>query len=135
MIKRIFDKLKQKFRIYQTNKLLSLDRTDVKTIRCGNDYGGFDVASGYADKTSQSRNLIVYSFGIGEDLSFSEDVLKKWNSDIYAFDPTPKSVKYVRQHHLSANKQFHFFPFGLSDKDGSGFFHLPKNEIMSQGLF
>ena len=133
MFKSIFNKLTRRLKSYRTKKLFSPRRTDILTTRCGNDYGGFDVASEYPDKISESRNLIVYSFGIGEDLSFSEDMLKKWNCDIYAFDPTPKSIKYVQNHHLFKNECFHFFPFGLSDKDGTGYFHLPKNENYVSG--
>ena len=71
----------------------------------------------------------MYSFGIGEDLSFSQDLLKRWNCDIYAFDPTPKAIAYVRQSHLGAQDNFHFYEWGISDRDGTGQFHLPKEEL------
>ena len=133
MIKRILNKIRQRFKRLSENKLFSPHRTDILTTRCGNNYGGFDVAKEYADKISTERKLVVYSFGIGEDLSFSEEILKKWPCEIYAFDPTPKSIKYVKSHPLFSNEHFHFYPFGISEKDGSGSFHLPKNENYVSG--
>lgn len=81
------------------------------------------------DVINSERSLIIYSFGIGEDLSFSQDLLKKWKCDIYAFDPTPKAIQYVRQSRLNQLDNFHFYEWGISDKDGTGQFHLPKEEL------
>lgn len=43
-------------------------------IKCGSEYGGFSVA----DIFKNDESPIVYSFGIGEDLSFSEAVIEKF---------------------------------------------------------
>ncbi len=59
------------------------------TVRMGNSYGGFEVAAGKLDK----EGVIVYSFGIGEDLSFSDDIIKRFDARVYAYDPTPKSIR------------------------------------------
>ncbi len=53
--------------------------------------------------------------------------MKKYNPNIYAFDPTPKAIKYVENHQISKNQNFHFYPFGISDKNEIAKFHLPKN--------
>lgn len=87
--------------------------------RWGTEYGGF-----YIPKTFGKKNLLVYSFGIGEDLSFSEQVVISGGT-VYAFDPTPKAIKYVENHSLFSNPRFHFYPYGLSDKDGEEYFYLP----------
>lgn len=96
----------------------------------GSRYGGFNVATDIYDS---EEKLVVYSFGIGEDLTFSETVLDSFDCDIYAFDPTPKSIKYVETHSLSKNSRFHFYPYGISDKDETGQFHLPVNEEYVSG--
>ena len=88
----------------------------------GTEYGGF-----YLPKSFDIENSVVYSFGIGEDLSFSEAVIEK-GGEVYAFDPTPKSVKFVENHRLYSNLKFHFYPYGLSDKDGKEEFYLPKRD-------
>lgn len=88
--------------------------------RWGTEYGGFYVPK----KFNVKEPFLVYSFGIGEDLSFSEEVIAR-GGICYAFDPTPKAIKYVENHELSGNPRFHFFPIGLSDKNGMEDFYLP----------
>lgn len=85
----------------------------------GTEYGGF-----YLPKNFVNENCVVYSFGIGGDLSFSEAVIEE-GGVVYAFDPTPKSIGFVENHKLFSNPNFHFFPYGLSDKDGKEKFYLP----------
>ncbi len=87
----------------------------------GNGYGGF-----YLDPTAVPENAIVYSFGIGEDISFDQAIIAKHNCDVYGFDPTPKSIAWV-----SSNKvpeKFHFHPYGIGEKTGIVTFNLPKNK-------
>jgi FkbM family methyltransferase len=87
----------------------------------GNGYGGFYVFPQILDK-----NSIVYSFGIGEDVSFDLEVIKNHGCNVYGFDPTPKSIDWVNQQHLP--KEFQFFPFGISTLSGFETFYLPKND-------
>ncbi len=68
---------------------------------------------------------IVYSFGIGEEISFDLEMIKRYHAQVFAFDPTPKSIRWVEQNVKS--NSFHFMPVGLSEKDGIEKFHLPKN--------
>ena len=106
----------------------------IKTEKCGTDYGGFNIAADYI-KTS---NPIVYSFGIGEDISFDRAVIEKYNAKVYGFDPTPKSIKWISA--LKSDKcwggvfeSFTFFPYGISDCDGKVKFYLPLNENYVSG--
>lgn len=94
----------------------------------GTEYGGF-----YIPKSFQTNpGFIVYSFGIGEDLSFSEEAIARGGS-IYAFDPTPKSMKFVENHRLNGHPRFHFFPYGLAARNGKAAFYLPINEEYVSG--
>ncbi len=68
---------------------------------------------------------IVYSFGVGEDISFDEELMKN-GCEIYAYDPTPKSKVFVEKRQLPSS--FHFNPFGLADYDGEAKFYLPEND-------
>lgn len=97
-------------------------------ICCGNAYGGFDVVI-----RENIKNPIVYSFGIGEDLSFSQAVIDQLGAEVYAFDPTPKSIKFVNESKLCNNPHFHFFPYGISDKDQKEHFYLPTNNEYVSG--
>ncbi len=130
MIKRVINKVKKVLNIQYYRKLLKADMASHEISMFGTEYGGFHIATDIYDK---DKGLVVYSFGIGEDLSFSEAVMDHFNCDIYAFDPTPKSIKYVESHELSSNDRFHFYPYGISDKDETGHFHLPVNEEYVSG--
>ena len=101
--------------------------------RCGNDYGGFNVSVDAMKSPEGDKKLVVYSFGIGEDLSFSEAVDRNWDCEIYAFDPTPRAVSFVKNHPLSGQENFHFYAWGIAKEDGTGHFHLPKNEEYVSG--
>ncbi len=105
-----------------TSRLVSGMYHKSRVVRCGSDTGGFFVLP-----PEDKNGLVVMSFGIGEDLSFSEDVAKLLNPTIYAFDPTPRSVKFVKGHPLYNSPKFKFFEFGISDSDEAVEFHLPKN--------
>lgn len=78
--------------------------------------------------------LTVYSFGIGEDLSFSQGVLDALpQARVYAFDPTPRAIRYAENHPLSQDSRFTFLPYGISDTCGTETFYLPKNENYVSG--
>jgi len=61
-----------------------------------------------------SSNWIVYSAGVGEDISFDKALIKKYNCQVFAFDPTPKAIAYVKVHPV---KQFKLIPIGLWKTD------------------
>ncbi len=91
----------------------------------GNKYGGYKVL---VDQMLPLLTLWFLSFGIGEDLSFSQDMIDKIGAEVYAFDPTPRSLTYVQGHKLYKNEKFHFYPIGLSDKDQQQTFYFPKEK-------
>lgn len=86
----------------------------------GNDYGGFYVCPDFLD-----RNSVVYSFGIGEDLSFSLGLINAFHCSVYAFDPTPRSIEWVQQQKLP--ETFHFTGVGIDKESGTVRFFLPLN--------
>ena len=103
MLKRIYRKIKY---LRKKNRISSyLNRTKRMPLQyLGTKYGGFNVVPTIL---RDKNDAIVYSFGIGEDISFSEDMLNCFNCSIYAYDPTPKSISYVRKHSISST--FHKF--------------------------
>ena len=88
----------------------------------GNSYGGF-----YVNTNELNENSIIYSVGIGEDISFDSDIISKFNCKVFAFDPTPKSISWVKNNVLGSNKNFIFHEYGISAKSGFFDFYLPKN--------
>jgi len=98
----------------------------------GTDYGGFYICNDilrYSIKKNQQ--IIIYSAGIGEDISFDEAMLKEFNCKIFAFDPTPKSINWIQKQKKHDN--FFFYPYGLSDKTEEKCFYLPKNKNYVSG--
>ncbi|MCL6606412.1 MAG: FkbM family methyltransferase [Paenibacillus sp.] len=107
----------EKFIIYHSNAHVQVERT---MEYLGSDYGGWCICSENIDEKS-----IIYSFGIGEDISFDLAMIEKYGVDIYAFDPTPKSIKWIREQRLP--KEFKLFEYGIANFDGIALFNPPEN--------
>jgi FkbM family methyltransferase len=63
--------------------------------------------------TSES---VIYSFGVGRDASFEQEVVARYGSRINAFDPSPRSVEWARSQRFPP--QLQFFELGISDEEG-----------------
>ncbi len=87
----------------------------------GNKHAGFFIIPELLNS-----NSVVYSFGIGEDISFDRELIAKYGCAVYGFDPTPKSIEWVKN--SNTPHKFHFLPYGISNKTGSATFYLPINE-------
>ncbi len=111
---------------YKPLKMDMINATNSNIKTYGSEYGGFSILE------MESIEL-VYSFGLGEDISFSEAIFNKYQPEIWGFAPTPKSIDYINKQSISKNKKFHFEKIGLSDKNGSACFFLPKNEKYVSG--
>ena len=111
----------KKFKYLIQGKYIVVNQIKKDKQWAGNSYGGFYVAN-----ESLSINSIVYSIGIGEDVSFDLDIIEKYGCKVFAFDPTPKSVNWVYKN--VSNKNFNFSPIGISKEKGSRLFYLPKND-------
>jgi len=116
----IFKKVKILIRIILKKEVNYKPQITCTTKWYGNWGAGFFVIPSELNKDS-----IVYSFGIGEDISFDKGIIKDFNCKVYGFDPTPKSIKFIEQQ--SPIENFNFYPYGISDQDGSMEFSLPDN--------
>lgn len=105
-----------------TGRYLTIKKTiTTNSLWYGSEYGGFYVCPDDLDD-----NSIVYSFGIGEDISFDLDLIRHHNCKVFGFDPTPKSIKWIGQQQLPSN--FQFFPFGIGKVTGMVKFFMPRND-------
>jgi FkbM family methyltransferase len=75
------------------------------------------------------KQPIVYSFGVGDDISFDLDMINQYSATVYAFDPTPISNSWVKKQNLPS--QFKFFNIGISSIDGVANFSLPSHHSVS----
>jgi FkbM family methyltransferase len=68
---------------------------------------------------------VVYSFGVGQDISFDLELIHRFGVRVHAFDPTPKSIEWLRTQVLPTNFDFH--PYGVADFEGTCKFFAPNN--------
>ena len=86
----------------------------------GSDYGGYELITDGLDADS-----IVYSFGVGEDASFDVALIERFGLAVHAFDPTPKSIEWVKKQGFS--DRFIMHEYGIADFDGTASFNPPEN--------
>lgn len=132
-MKRILNFVKRKKKqIKRKFKLIKLKLEGNKFKRWyGSEYGGFFVREEILENREQ---VIVYSCGVGNDISFDIKIMKKYKqSKVFAFDPTPISMKWIENQQLPDN--FLFFAIGISDKNGNEKMYFPKNFGVSYGIF
>lgn len=90
-------------------RLAKADRA-LRLERIGSEYGGWIVPTGLVES-----DWICYSGGVGEDVSFDLGVIERFDCRVYAFDPTPRAIKYVQS---IASPGFVFLPLALWSGDG-----------------
>lgn len=103
-------------------KLLSfyVEQSQVPCERFGSAYGGWTICPvGLNEKT------IVYSLGIGEDITFDLDLIEKFGCQVFAFDPTPRSLEWLKAQELPG--QFRWYGIGVANYDGTAEFYPPEN--------
>jgi FkbM family methyltransferase len=87
----------------------------------GTEYGGYRL-----DPSLINRESVIYSVGIGEDISFDLALIEQFGTVVEAFDPTPKVKEWLADQKLP--EQFHFHRQGIADFDGEAAFYLPAQE-------
>jgi len=84
----------------------------------GSEYGGWSILSGSLD-----ANSIVYSFGVGTDITFDLALIETFGVTVHAFDPTPGSIEWVKSQSLP--EQFVLHEYGVASYDGVATFFPP----------
>lgn len=85
----------------------------------GSTYGGWGIPENYLHDGS-----IVYTIGVGEDISFDLALVNTYGCRVFAFDPTPIAVQFMNDKQLP--DELTFVPIGLSSKDGPEKFYTPQ---------
>ena len=92
----------------------------VESVFLGTEYGGYAVIPELL-----RPGALVYSAGIGEDISFDLALIERYGCRVHGFDPTPRSLAWLEKQSLPAAYSFH--PFGLAAFDGTASFAPPQN--------
>jgi FkbM family methyltransferase len=72
-----------------------------------------------------SASSIVYSFGVGEDISFDLALIQSFGLQVHAFDPTPRCIEWLQNQ--TAPPEFVFHEYGVAGFDGCCEFLPPEN--------
>ena len=102
------------------DRLCGLTRLDTKcaVMHLGSDYGGWCI---HPERLSAAS--VVYSFGVGEDVSFDLALIEQFGLSVHAFDPTPRVIQWVEEQSLPP--QLHYHPFGIAEFSGTAMFYPP----------
>jgi FkbM family methyltransferase len=57
----------------------------------------------------------VYSLGVGDDISFDLELIQRFGVTVHAFDPTPRTMAWIKTQTLPAGFVFHPLAVGASD--------------------
>lgn len=93
---------------------------DARSVFLGTEYGGYAVLP-----ERLGPETIVYSVGLGEDISFDLALIERFGCRVYGFDPTPRSIAWLESQTLPDAFELH--RFGLADFDGVARFAPPQN--------
>lgn len=93
----------------------------IPTRRYGSEYGGWDVYPNGID-----CDAVIYSIGVGEDVSFDLSLIDALGVTVHAFDPTPRVVEWISSLKLPTSLVFH--PYGIAEYDGTAEFFPPENK-------
>jgi FkbM family methyltransferase len=96
----------------------------IPRIRLGNDWGDWTVAERLLGSDS-----IVYSVGLGKEISFDRALIARFGCQVFGFDPTPISQGYLA--HQELPRGFTVLPFGLATEDGKKDFGAPTAAVPS----
>lgn len=89
-------------------------------VRHGSEYGGWWICP-----NGISADSVVYSFGIGTDISFDLSLIETYGLTVNAFDPTPASIAWLKAQQLP--RQFKWQELGIAAYDGRARFFPPAN--------
>jgi FkbM family methyltransferase len=90
--------------------------------KLGSQYGGWVVNKSLLRYTAQP---IVLSFGIGDDITFDLEIIRRYGAHVFAFDPTPKALQWIAQQRVPNSMTI--CPVGPADFDGEQDFGPPDN--------
>jgi FkbM family methyltransferase len=114
----IFTRSKQRFRRHKLKQL------GIEPVSCNTSalYGGDH--GWVVDESLLNKESVIYSVGVGSNIDFDLELINSFGATVHAFDPTPRSIEWVKGQQLP--KHFIFHPLGLSAENGHMDFFPPS---------
>ncbi len=89
------------------------------------EYYGNELCGWSVNTENLNKDSIVYSVGVGKDITFDLELYNRFQCKIYLFDPTPEVKDWIKDQNLPENAVF--LDYGIYDKNSSIEFFPPKN--------
>jgi FkbM family methyltransferase len=118
--------LKRAGRLLTGNDILYTYDVRPRKSAFGSDYGGWTLAPEGLDSSST-----VYSFGLGNDVSFDLELIQRFGCTVHGFDPSPPVAGWIGTQNLPAHYVFHDYGLGASDGEISFFAPSPHSGMFS----
>lgn len=90
------------------------------TLRLGGE-AGWTIPKGALNSES-----VCYCVGCGEDISFDLKLIKEYACPIFAFDPTPRAIAYVKKNTVGITN-YHLTEIGIWETEGTVKFFVPDD--------
>jgi FkbM family methyltransferase len=107
--------------------VFQLPQCSVQGVVLGNRRACWFVSPGGLGPTA-----VVYSFGVGRDLSFESALIERFGVTVHAFDPTPRALEWVRSQRLPDRLVVH--ELGLADHDGTARFIPSRRRVDNENF-
>ena len=96
-------------------------------LRLGNEGTAWCICPGELSEAST-----VYSFGVGEDISFDLALIERFGLRVEAFDPTPRSNAWLATQRTP--DKFIFHSYGIGSRDGTATFYPENPKFVSYSV-
>jgi FkbM family methyltransferase len=90
------------------------------SVFLGTEYGGYEILPALL-----GADAVVYSVGLGEDISFDLGLIERFGCTVHGFDPTPRSLAWLETQNVP--DRFVVHPYGIAARDGTASFAPPAN--------
>ncbi len=74
-----------------------------------------------------TSDSVIYSFGVGTDISFDRAIIERTGATVHAFDPNPHALAWVERQETPPGFVLH--PYGVADFDGTTPFFPPDDAV------
>jgi hypothetical protein len=120
--------LRRAARVLQGRDLWQKAQIHRETLRLGNKSADWTISP-----LNLSERSVVYSLGVGEDISFDLELIKRFAVTVHAFDPTPRSIAWLANQALPARFRFQGRQVVAATRSRTCFPHDARNKHIIAG--
>jgi FkbM family methyltransferase len=94
-------------------------------LRCDTDHCSASIGGWTICPNGIDAQAVVYSLGLGDDISWDRYMIERFGVTVHGFDPTPMALDWLERQRLPEKLIVH--PYGVADFDGEATFR-PANK-------